>query len=126
LHFAAHTPSPSSPAEHISPTLVPRLQTTGPRHSQQGGPTLEILMEHDPKRAQWIVDKTFWASARLFSILTGPGMDYYTPLEHRKQSYKEFMQEWIVDQFLRSIQDYGLNKPWYWQEFLDGLVTWHH
>jgi toluene monooxygenase system protein A len=106
--------------------MISSIQTDEARHSQQGGPTLEILMEHDPKRAQWIVDKTFWASARLFSILTGPGMDYYTPLEHRKQSYKEFMQEWIVDQFLRSIQDYGLKKPWYWQEFLDGLETWHH
>jgi toluene monooxygenase system protein A len=83
-------------------------------------------MKHDPKRAQWIIDKTFWISARLFSILTGPGMDYYTPLEHRKQSYKEFMEEWIITEFLRLIEDYGLKKPWYWQEFIDGLDTWHH
>src|SRR5437588_335943 len=96
------------------------------RHAQQGGPTLEILMQHDPKRAQWMIDKTFWISARLFSILTGPGMDYYTPLEHRKQSYKEFMEEWIVAEFLRLIEDYGLKKPWYWEEFLAGLETWHH
>ncbi|GAA0669629.1 hypothetical protein GCM10009535_56850 [Streptomyces thermocarboxydovorans] len=106
--------------------MISTIQTDEARHSQQGGPTLEILMEHDPKRAQWIIDKTFWTSARMFSVLTGPPMDYYTPLESRKQSYKEFMQEWIADQFLSSIQDYGLKKPWYWDEFIAGLDTWHH
>ncbi len=53
-------------------------------------------------------------------------MDYYTPLEHRKQSYKEFMEEWIVAEFLRLIEDYGLKRPWYWEEFIAGLETWHH
>ena len=67
--------------------MISSIQTDEARHSQQGGPTLEILVEHDPRRAQWIIDKTFWVSARLFSILTGPGMDYYTPLPMRKQSY---------------------------------------
>jgi toluene monooxygenase system protein A len=106
--------------------MISTIQTDEARHSQQGCPTLEIVMQHDPKRAQWLLDKTFWVSARLFSILTGPAMDYYTPLEHRKMSYKEFMEEWIVSQFLRSLQDYGLKKPWYWDEFLAGLDTWHH
>lgn len=106
--------------------MISSIQTDEARHAQQGGPTLEILMEYDPKRAQWIIDKTFWVAARLFAILTGPGMDYYTPLEHRTQSYKEFMHEWIVDQFVRNLEDYGLRKPWYWDEFLDGLETWHH
>jgi len=106
--------------------MISSTQTDEARHAQQGGPTLEILIKHDPKRAQWIVDKTFWISARLFAILTGPAMDYYTPLQHRKLSYKEFMQEWIVAEFLRLIEDYGLKKPWYWKEFIDGLDTWHH
>jgi toluene monooxygenase system protein A len=106
--------------------MISTIQTDEARHSQQGGPTLEILMEHDPKRAQWIVDKSFWSSARLFAILTGPGMDYYTPLADRKGSYKEFMEEWIVGQLSDTLQDYGLKKPWYWNEFLDGLNTWHH
>ena len=26
-------------------------------------------------------------------------MDYYTPLEHRTMSFKEFMQEWVLKQF---------------------------
>jgi toluene monooxygenase system protein A len=106
--------------------MISSTQTDEARHAQQGGPTLEILMEHDPRRAQWIVDKTFWTSARLFAILTGPAMDYYTPLEHRKQSYREFMEEWIVSGFLRLLDDYGLRRPWYWDEFVAGLDTWHH
>jgi toluene monooxygenase system protein A len=53
-------------------------------------------------------------------------MDYYTPLEHRKQSYREFMEEWIVAEFLRLLEDYGLQRPWYWDEFMAGLDTWQH
>ncbi len=106
--------------------MISSIQTDEARHSQQGGPTLEILVEHDPRRAQWIIDKTFWVSARLFSLLTGPAMDYCTPLQTRKQSYKEFMQEWIAGQFLDQLRDYGLKKPWYWDEFMAGLDTWHH
>jgi toluene monooxygenase system protein A len=106
--------------------MISSIQTDEARHSQQGGPTLQILVEHDPRRAQWIIDKTFWISARLFSVLTGPGMDYYTPLRMRKQSYKEFMQEWVAGQFVDQLRDYGLKKPWYWDEFMAGLDTWHH
>jgi len=106
--------------------MISSIQTDEARHSQQGGPTMEILVEHDPVRAQWIIDKNFWGSARAFAALTGPAMDYYTPLEHRKQSYREFMEEWIVDQFVHTIEDYGLKKPWFWDEFMRGLDTWHH
>jgi toluene monooxygenase system protein A len=106
--------------------MISSTQTDEARHAQQGGPTLELLMEHDPTHAQWVVDKTFWGSARLFAILTGPGMDYYTPLEHRTQSYREFMEEWIVAEFLRLLEDYGLQRPWYWDEFMAGLDTWQH
>jgi toluene monooxygenase system protein A len=53
-------------------------------------------------------------------------MDYYTPLEARKQSFKEFMLEWIVAQFERQLLDMGLDKPWYWDEFMRGLDETHH
>ncbi len=106
--------------------MISSIQTDEARHAQQGGPTLEILMEADPKRAQWIVDKQFWLTARGFALVTGMATDYYTPLENRRYSYKEFMQEWIMDQFLRNLEDYGLQKPWYWEEFVDGLEIWHH
>src|ERR1700730_10521488 len=106
--------------------MISSIQTDEARHSQQGGPTLEILVEHDPVRAQWVVDKAFWGSARAFAALTGPAMDYYTPLEHRKQSYREFMEGWVIDKFVRTIEDYGLRKPWFWDEFMRGLDIWHH
>jgi len=106
--------------------LISSIQTDEARHAQQGGPTLEALMEYEPERAQWVVDRTFWLCQRLFAIVTGPSMDYYSPLESREQSYKEFMQEWICEQFLASLQDYGLNKPWYWDEFIECLNHAHH
>jgi toluene monooxygenase system protein A len=106
--------------------MISSIQTDEARHAQQGGPTLEILAEHDPDRAQWTLDRQFWVSARLFAILTGPAMDYYTPLGQRKQSYREFMEEWIIDQHGRILADYGLRKPWYWDELLVGLEHWHH
>lgn len=73
-----------------------------------------------------MVDIAFWRSWKLFSVLTGPMMDYYTPLEHRKQSFKEFMLEWIVAQFERAMLDLGLNKPWYWDKFIEELEDQHH
>lgn len=106
--------------------LISSIQTDEARHAQQGGPTLELLVKHDPVRAQWVVDKAFWLSARLFAILSGPSMDYYTPLANRKCSYKEFMEEWVVQQFMRTLEEYGLKRPWYWDEFIEGLEVWHH
>jgi toluene monooxygenase system protein A len=106
--------------------LISSIQTDEARHAQQGGPTLDAVMETEPERAQWIVDKTFWICQRLFSIVTGPSMDYYTPLASREQSYKEFMQEWICDLFMHSIEDFGLKRPWYWDEFMDCLEHSHH
>jgi toluene monooxygenase system protein A len=106
--------------------LISSIQTDEARHAQQGAPTLEILVEHDPERAQWVVDKFFWLSARAFSALSGPAMDYYTPVARRRLSYREFMQEWIIDQFVRTLADYGLRRPWYWDEFMEGLDVWHH
>lgn len=108
-------------------SLISSIQTDESRHAQIGGPTLQILIENGRKEeAQKKVDIAFWRAWRLFSVLTGPIMDYYTPLEHRNQSFKEFMQEWIVEQFERSILDLGLDKPWYWDIFLEQLDQQHH
>jgi len=106
--------------------LLSSIQTDEARHAQQGFPTLEVLMEHDPARAQTALDVAFWRSTRLFQTLTGPAMDYYTPLEKRKLSFKEFMLEWIVNHHERILEDYGLKKPWYWDEFMRSLETGHH
>ncbi len=53
-------------------------------------------------------------------------MDYYTPVEARKQSFKEFMLEWIVVQFERQLLDLGLAKPWYWDTLMRDLEITHH
>jgi len=107
--------------------MISSIQTDEARHAQQGAPTLERLLENNRKEhAQWIIDRSFWLSSRIFAIATGPSMDYYTPLEGREQSYKEFMEEWIGEQFMTSLEDYGLDKPWFWDEFIDGLDHAHH
>jgi 1,2-phenylacetyl-CoA epoxidase catalytic subunit len=106
--------------------LLSSIQTDEARHAQQGFPTLEVLMKHDPARAQTALDVAFWRSTRLFQTLTGPAMDYYTPIAQRKLSFKEFMTEWIVNHHTRVLADYGLAKPWYWEDFLESLEDGHH
>jgi toluene monooxygenase system protein A len=87
---------------------------------------MQTLLEHDPARAQYLVDKWFWRSWLFFGIVTGFAMDYLTPLEHRTASFKEFVEEWILEQFQRSLDDVGLKRPWYWQTFLQALEHYHH
>ena len=83
-------------------SLISRIQTDESRHAQIGGPALQMLISNGRKaEAQKLVDIAIARAWRIFCILTGPSMDYNTPLEHRKQSFKEFMQEWIVGQFER-------------------------
>jgi len=106
--------------------VLSSTQTDEARHAQLGFPTLAIMMEQDPVRAQTLVDVAFWRLTRLFQTLTGPAMDYYTPLEDRKMSFKEFVLEWIVDHHLRILDDYGLKKPWYWDYFMFSLDNGHH
>ena len=84
--------------------LLSSIQTDEARHAQQGFPTLEVLMKHDPARAQRVIDVSFWRTFRLFQAITGTSMDYYTPLVRRKMSFKEFMLEWVVDQHERTLR----------------------
>jgi toluene monooxygenase system protein A len=127
MQFLALAADAAEAGDHTFASLVSSIQTDEARHAQQGGPALKILLENGKKaEAQKLIDVAFWRSWRLFAILTGPLMDYYTPLAHRKQSFKEFMQEWIVQQFERSIVDLGLSRPWYWDEFLRALDETHH
>ncbi|BCT74628.1 hypothetical protein SCMU_04700 [Sinomonas cyclohexanicum] len=109
-------------------SLISSIQTDEARHSQQGEPTVKILIEQGRKDiAQKLVDHMFWRSWKVFALLTGLSMDYYTPLEHRTHSFKEFMEEFIVKQFLEQFRDFGLEKPWYWDEhFLPELDWLHH
>ncbi len=108
--------------------LISSIQTDESRHAQQGEPTVKILVENGyADVAQRLVDHMFWRSWHVFALLTGLSMDYYTPLEHRSHSFKEFMQEWIVKQFLDQFRDFGLEPSWYWEShFLPELDWYHH
>jgi toluene monooxygenase system protein A len=53
-------------------------------------------------------------------------MDYLTPLAARGGSFKEFVEEWVLDQFQHGLDELGLKRPKYWQQFLDALPLYHH
>ena len=112
--------------DHLFEKMVTSIQTDEARHAQIGHPVLAKVIKHDPEYAQYLMDKWFWRNWRLFSILTGVSMDYLTAMEQRAYSFKEFMEEWILDQFLRTVDEFGLKRPWYWQTVLDELETYHH
>lgn len=107
-------------------TMVKSIQTDEARHAQIGPPVLRKLIETDPERAQYLIDKWFWRSWLFFAVVTGLSMDYLTPLQHRTQSFKEFMHEWVLNQFERTLLDFGLKRPWYWQQFIDAIDHYHH
>ncbi len=107
--------------------VISSIQTDEARHAQTGGGVLKILIDEGRKaEAQRMVDISFARSWRLFCILTGPSMDYYTPLKYRKHSFKEFAREFIVQQFQRQILDTGLDLPWYWNDLINEMDYQHH
>ena len=105
--------------------MISSIQTDEARHSRQGGPTLESSSSttRSGRSGSWTRPSGVGPGVRRAHR---PAMDYCTPLEHRKQSYREFMEEWVIDQFVRTIEDYGLRKPWFWDELMRGLDIWHH
>lgn len=108
-------------------SLISSIQTDEARHAQQGEPTMKILIENGHKDvAQGLIDRMFWRAWKVFALLTGPSMDYYTPLEHRTHSFKEFMQELIIKQFVDQFRDFGLELPWYWNDHFLQEVDWLH
>lgn len=36
------------------------------------------------------------------------------------------MNEWVLGQYLQTLEQFGLDKPWYWDLFLDSLDSYHH
>ncbi|HLY11848.1 MAG TPA: YHS domain-containing protein [Planctomycetota bacterium] len=106
--------------------MVQSIQTDEARHSQIGPAVLRKVVEKDPEYAQYLLDKWFWRTWLFFAVVTGFSMDYLTPLKHRTQSFKEFMEEWVLDQFQKTIVEFGLRKPWYWDKFLEALDLYHH
>jgi toluene monooxygenase system protein A len=102
------------------------IQSDEARHSMIGHPVLATVVKHDPEYAQYLLDKWFWRSWLLFAIVTGFSMDYLTPLAQRRFSFKEFVQEWVIDQYERTLAEFGVRRPWYWDQFIDSLDSYHH
>jgi toluene monooxygenase system protein A len=107
-------------------SMLQSIQTDEARHAQIGGAVIETLIRHDRARVQRAVDKWFWRSWLYFAVTTGFAMDYFTPVAQRGQSFKEFVEEWIVGQFSAELARHGLERPWYWSEFVASLDYYHH
>jgi len=126
LQFIGLASLASSAGDQMFEEMSQSIQTDEARHAQIGPPVLQVLIEEDKEYAQYLVDKWFWRSWHLFSVVTGFSMDYLTPLSARGHSFKEFMQEWVSDQYFRSIEAFGLEKPWYWDAFCREVDCYHH
>lgn len=126
LQFVGLSALSHSVGDHIFEKMIKSIQTDEARHAQIGSSVLEIMVKQDKAYVQYVLDKWFWRNWHLFSVVTGFSMDYLTPLAHRTKSFKEFMEEWIIDQYISSLSRYGLEKPWYWDIFLKSLDSYHH
>ena len=113
--------------DFVFSNLITSIQSDEARHAQIASPLIEILIRNGKKdQAQQAVDIAFWRIWRLFATLTGIPMDYWFPLEKRDQSFKEYMHEFVVVQFERQLHDLGLERPWYWDLFLEDIDSHHH
>ena len=115
LQFVALSADAAKCGDHSFATMLQSIQSDEARHAQIGEPMVRIMVENGKKKeAQQMVEIAFWRMWKQFSALSGSGMDYYTPLEHRENSLKDFMEEWVIGQFGRTMQALGLDLPWYW------------
>lgn len=126
LQFVGLSAMADDAGDDLFEEMIKSIQTDEARHAQIGPAVLEIIAKTNRDYAQGILDKWFWRSWRLFSVVTGFSMDYFAPLNSRKMSFKEFMHEWVIEQYLDSLKRYGLEKPWYWNYFLQELEVYHH
>jgi toluene monooxygenase system protein A len=126
LQFVGLSSLAHAVGDRLFEKMVHSIQSDEARHAQIGLAVLKTVAEHDRAYAQRLLDKWFWRSWLLFAVVTGFSMDYLTPVEARTQSFKEFMEEWVIDQYLRVLEDTGLERPWYWETFLQSLEYYHH
>lgn len=126
LQFVGLSAVAHAVGDRMFETVLQSIQTDEARHSQIGQSVLAILVQHDQQYAQYLVDKWFWRSWLFFSVVTGIAMDYLTPLEARRQSFAEFVDEWVTTQFDQSLANVGLRRPWYWEKFQQSREYFHH
>jgi toluene monooxygenase system protein A len=127
LQFMALAAMANGADHHVFEQMLVSIQTDEARHAQLGHPVLQVLIDNGAKDyAQFLLDKMWWRSWRTLIATTGTAMEYLTPLAARTRSFKEFMDEWVIDQFLNNLDQFGLKKPWFWELFLDELDYAHH
>jgi len=86
LQFVALSSLAHSVGDRMFEKMVNSIQSDEARHAQIGNPVLATVIKHDREYAQYLVDKWFWRSWLLFSIVTGFSMDYLTPVQNRTRS----------------------------------------
>jgi toluene monooxygenase system protein A len=126
LQFVGLSALASAVGDKMFERMVGTIQSDEARHAQMGRPVIEVVARHDKEYAQYLVDKWFWRCWQLFAIVTGFAMDYLTPVDKRRGSFKEFLEEWVLEQFASSLEPLGLSKPWYWDRFIHSLDWYHH
>lgn len=128
LQFIALSADAKKYGDFSFASMLQTVQSDEARHSQIGEPLIEIMMKAGKeKEAQQLIDISFWRIWKQFSALSGVSIDYYTPLERREHSFKEFVENFVCTQFVRNLEALGLKKPWYWDEyFLPEINTYHH
>ena len=126
LQFVGMSALAEQVGDRLFESMLTSIQTDEARHAQIGRPVLEVVIAHDRAYAQYLIDKWFWRSWLLFAVVTGFAMDYLMPVGRRGPSFKEFVEEWVVGQFLASLAELGLERPWYWPIFERSLENYHH
>jgi toluene monooxygenase system protein A len=127
LQFMAMAAMADGAHHHLFEKALASIQTDEARHAQIGHPVVRTLIANGAKeRAQYLVDKMWWRCWRLLIALTGTSMEYLTPLEARTRSFKEFMNEWVVEQFMKNLAEFELERPWFWDLFIEELDSAHH
>jgi len=107
--------------------LITSIQSDEARHAQIGTPLVGILIRNGRRaEAQRAIDIGLWRMWKSYSLFSGIPMDYLIPLEKRDRSFKEYIEEFVVEQFERQIVDLGLERPWYWADFLKDIESHHH
>lgn len=127
LQFIAMASQSYGAGDYEFGNMVQSIQTDEARHAQIGVGVAPIMVKHgEGEKFQKMVDKMFWTTWRVFCVLVGCTMDYQIPVEARRMSFKEFMEEWIIAQFQRLMRDLGYKLPWYWDLFVKELDYQHH
>ncbi len=127
LQFMALAALADRADHHLFEKALLSVQTDEARHAQIGHSVVRALI-HSGGRAyvQYLMDKMWWRSWRILIATTGTAMDYLTPIAARSRSFKEFVEEWVVQQYMRNLEEFGLDLPWFWSIFLDELDDAHH